>query len=225
MATIPAFKLFAWTRMKDCYQKAQQWVSATDRKLRSDEEVVEWIQNHPYSDGTALYLTKPGAVRKFLYLMVAECESQILWDFFHVLLVCVICVYLVFSSSLLRNIMMSVLLYHQCHDMLFQSSLFHTCYYEAFQTLFEGQYAHWSKILVELRLFVAICLYIWCVSWLAGSFSTGMCLTFGCYLIVKHTVSSKAPPYNYADSNAEVMNIAAWSFFFVMSLLIQWRWF
>ena len=160
-------------------------------------------------------------VRKFLGLMIAECESEILWGLFRVILVNFISICLVFYLNLFRDLMLTLLIYSIVHDMLFHSKLFHSKFYESFQSLFDGQYAHWSKIFVEIQLFVTIFIYIHFVSFIVGSFAAGMSITFACYLVVKNTVTKKHELHNYGDAKAEFMNIIAWTFFFGMALIIQ----
>jgi len=223
LTAVPAIKLFAWTPMNEWYDKVKNLISGTDKKLRLDQEIIEWVEDQAYSDGIALYLSKSGIVRKFLHLIIAECESEILWGLFRVIFVCSISIFLVFWSALIRNVMMTVFMYGTLHDMVFQSYLFHNLFYESFQSKFKNQYAHWSKIAVEARLFKAIFIYILLVSWIAGSFGSGMSITFGCYLIVRNTVSNKYQPYNYGDSKSEYILIASWLFFFSLSLFVQWR--
>lgn len=155
--------------------------------------------------------------------MIAECESEILWGLCRVIFVSIISVYLVFWSTFIRNLMMTVFIYSMVHDILFQSYLFHSKFYESFQELFEGEYAHWSKIMIEIKLFYIIFIYIIFVTFIVGSFGAAMSITFACYLIVKNTVSTKYEPYKFGDGKSEFMNICAWSFFFVISVIVQWK--
>ena len=155
--------------------------------------------------------------------MIAECESEILWGLFRAILVSVISIYLVFWSVFIRNLMLTVFIYGVVHDILFQSYLFHSKFYESFQSVFEGQYAHWSKIVVEIELFIAIFFYIKFVTFITGSFSAGISITLACYLVVRNTVTKKYELENYGSAKAEMMNIIAWTFFFAMAMIIQWR--
>eukprot|EP01084_Bolivina_argentea_P038915 71935_1 len=119
--------------------------------------------------------------------------------------------------------MMSLFIYSRVHSMVFQSSIFHENYYEKFQTLFESDYIHWSKLLVELRLFIYIFIYIVIVTWACGTFGGSMSITFGSYLIVRNTVGNKFEPFNFGDAKSEFIHIGAWMFFFVVSMVVQRR--
>eukprot|EP00483_Globobulimina_turgida_P011920 UN11942 len=142
----PAIKFFAWTPMTEWSQKFKQLITGTDRKLRLKEEIAQWIEKQAYSDGVALYLSKSGVVRKFLGLVIAECEGEILREFFQAIFVCLTSIYLVFWSTFIRNVMMTIFIYSKVHDVVFQSHVFHQHFYEKFQSLFKSEYAHWSKL-------------------------------------------------------------------------------
>mmetsp|Transcript_19503 Transcript_19503/g.17280 ORF Transcript_19503/g.17280 Transcript_19503/m.17280 type:complete len:301 (+) Transcript_19503:108-1010(+) len=219
----PMIKLLAWSPMNEWFDKVKQLFAGTDRKLRLDQEIVEYVEQQAYSDGIALYLSKTGIVRKFLGLMIAECESEILWGLFRVILVTFISIYLVFWSVFIRDLMLTVFIYGIIHDILFQSYLFHSKFYESFQSLFEGQFVHWSKIMVEIQLFISIFIYIQFVEYIAGSFAAGISITLACYLVVRNTVTKKYELENYGNAKSEIMNIIAWTFFFAMAIIIQWR--
>ena len=55
-------KVLAWSPIKEWCDKVKQLMAGTDRKLRLDQEIIEWAQRQTYSDGIALYLSKSGYV-------------------------------------------------------------------------------------------------------------------------------------------------------------------
>ena len=48
--------------MNEWFDKVKKLFAGTDRKLRLDQEIVEWVEEQSYSDGIALYLSKTGYV-------------------------------------------------------------------------------------------------------------------------------------------------------------------
>lgn len=160
-------------------------------------------------------------VAQYLCLFVAECKGQILWRFFRVSFVCLTLILVIFRSIFIRDVMMSVFIFNMMHDAVFESNLFHRRFFESFQTLFESQYVHWSRILIELALFAAIFVYVSFISLIFGSFANGMSVTFGSYLMVHSALCDDTPSFIHRNSQNEVMQIGAWICCVCLTLFVQ----
>eukprot|EP01083_Nonionella_stella_P115354 341909_1 len=237
LAAYSFIQLFAGHRVHSLAQTFKQLLTQSDAKLRLDPEIVEWMLNQVYLEGIALYLSRTGIVRQFLSLVMAEFEGEMLWSFFEMMFVCFTSIYVVFWCTLVRNIMMSIFIYGLIHDPLFQSGLFHKKYYEKCQLLFHSSHVHWSKLLVEMRLFVGLYIYIVSIAWICGSFGAGMGVTFGSYLIVQNTVGIQentylivqslmrhtSPSDGCGDTKADGMRLFAWLFCVLLSLAFHYK--
>lgn len=162
-------------------------------------------------------------VAKFLNLFVAECEGKILWRLFRVVFVCLTFIFMVFRSILIRDLMMNVFVYNMVHNAIFESTLFHRQFFESFQTFFVSEYIHWSKILIEISLFVVIFIYISFITLLSGSFANGMSISFGSYFIINTMLSDETPSFINRNSKNEVMQIGAWLCCVCVSLIVHWK--